>query len=87
MTTSNTLQEQARNVVREADFVPAWPAEVKAVLVKALCTTGDLPLYAEKEVRWAIKEAQRIERKCEKDIAVGEASLSHSQRRTLVGAK
>ena len=85
---TETLQSEARSVVHDAEFIPAWPAEVKAVFVKALQTKGELPAYAEKEVRWAMKEAQRIERKCAKDIEVGEASLSHAERRrVLAGAK
>jgi hypothetical protein len=81
MTTDNTIQAQARAIVRDADFVQAWPAEVKAILVKALRTEGEFPGYAVKEVRWAMKEAQRIERKCVKDIEQGEKSLTHAEKR------
>lgn len=85
--TTTTLQSEARSLIRDADFVKAWPAEVKQVLATALRTEGDLPLYAVKEVRWALKEAQRIERKCAKDIEAGERTLSHAEKRRVLAAR
>lgn len=87
MPATQTLQDEARTLIRDADFVKAWPAEVKAVLAKTLQTEGEVPAYAVREVQRALAEARRIERKCAKDIEQGEKTLSHAEKRRLAGAK
>lgn len=82
-----TLQEEVRSVVRDAEFVKFWPATVKDVLIKALRTEGDIPAFAEFEVKNALRDAQRIERKFIKDIEQGEKSLSQADRRRLAVSK
>jgi hypothetical protein len=79
--TTDTLQVQARNAIGFAEFREAWPIEVRRILVKAVKTEGEFPGYAVKEVRWALKEAQRVERKCAKDIEAGERVLTHAEKR------
>jgi hypothetical protein len=85
--TTNTLQIQARDAIAFAEFREAWPIEVRRILVKAVRTEGDMPAFAVKEVQWALKEARRIESKFAKDIEAGERTLSHAERRRLVGAR
>jgi hypothetical protein len=84
------LRREAAQVIADADFRSAWPIEVRRVLVRAANTEGDflsgVPLYAVKEVAWALRTARDIERRMAKDIAVGEASLSHAQRKALAKA-
>lgn len=84
MTDTITLQDEVRALVKRADFVAAWPTEVKQTLARALQTADELPAYAVKEVRWAMKQARNIESKCERDILEGQRTLSHADRRRLV---
>lgn len=87
MTTHTTLAQQAAEAIQEADFREFWPIKVRKALVRAAQTEGQFPLYAERETRWALKAASAIEFRMNKDIVVGEASLSHAERRRLVDAK
>ncbi len=86
MTTDTALQSAVRALIQDAEFIKAWSGEVKFVLAKALRTEGELPPFADKEVRWAMGEARAIERKCVRDIEAGEKTLSQADKRRLVGA-
>ena len=47
----------------------------------------DRELFGEREVRWALRESRNVEHKMMRDIEQGEAVLSQSDKRRLVGAK
>jgi hypothetical protein len=85
MTTN--LQQAAITAIAGADFREFWPIEVRKTLVRAAKHEGEFPPYAEKMTRWALKDAAAIERRMAKDIEVGEAALSHAERRRLAVAK
>ena len=78
-----TLQQDAVRLVGQAEFRSFWPIEVRKTLVRAALTEGEIPPYAERRVRNALRDARRIESKMTKDIDVGERTLSQSQRRAL----
>lgn len=82
MTTTNTtdLRIAAAQAIADADFRQAWPIDVRMTLVKAAKTEGEIPQYAERIVRNALRAAERIERKLARDIEVGEANLTHAQK-------
>lgn len=87
MTRTDLLQQDAARAIGDADFRSAWPIEVRKALVRAAKTEGEFPPYAVRETRWALKAAADVERRMRRDIEVGEAALSHADRRRLVGAK
>lgn len=78
-----TLQEQATNLIADADFRTAWPIETRKILVRAARTEGEMPAYAVKRVKAALAEARNIERRMERDIAQGQRNLSHADRKRL----
>lgn len=78
-----SLQREATRIIQDADFREFWPIEVRKTLVRAAQTEGDLPPYAERQVRNALRDARRIESRMSKDIEVGEAALSQADRRRL----
>lgn len=78
-----TLQQDAKDTITSAEFRSAWPIGVRKALVRAAQTEGEFPIYAEREVRWALREARNIERRMNKDIIVGEAGLSQADKRRL----
>lgn len=86
MTNTNSLQEQARSAIAHADFRQCWPLDVRKTLVRATLTEGDLPAYAVGIVTRALRVAQAIEKRMARDIEVGEANLTHAQRKALVKA-
>lgn len=81
--TADSLALDAAAAIRGADFREFWPIEVRKTLVRAAQTEGDFPPYAVRDTRWALREAAGIERKMSRDIEVGEAALSHAERRRL----
>lgn len=82
-TTNTDLCQKAAVTIADADFRHVWPIDVRKTLVRAAQTEGDLPTYAERIVRNAIRDAERIERKLSKDIERGEAGLSHADKQRL----
>ena len=85
--TTDSLSIDAADAIRGADFREFWPIEVRKALVCAAQTEGEFPPFAVRETRWALKAASGIEFRMSRDIEVGEASLSQSDKRRLVGAK
>jgi len=83
MTNNNSLQDQARNTIVEADFRLAWPVDVRKTLVKAAMTPGEMPPFAVGLVTRALRTAERIEKNLARDIEQGEANLTHAQRKAL----
>lgn len=82
MTNTNpTLQEQARSAIAYADFRDSWPIGVRQTLTRAVLTEGELPAYAVRTVERALRTAAAIEKRLNRDIEVGEASLTHAQRK------
>lgn len=84
MTDNNHLQADAIACIRGADFREAWPIDVRKALVRAAQTEDEFPAYAVRLTERALRTAHAIERRMARDIEVGEASLSHAERRRLV---
>lgn len=80
---TSTLSDQAVEMIQDADFREFWPIEVRKTLTRAANTEGEFPPYAVRLTRNALRDARRIESKMNRDIEVGEASLSQSQRKVL----
>jgi hypothetical protein len=78
-----TLKQDAIHALIDAEFFLAWPADVVEALERASKTEGEIPAYAEKQVKWALREARNVERKCERDLAYGERNLSQADRKRL----
>lgn len=74
------LNEEAEALVRNAEFRDFWPIEARWALVKAAKTEGDLPPYAVKQVRWALREARQIERRFSADLAYQERMTAKGRR-------
>ena len=72
---NNPTPATAAQAIRTANFRPAWPIEVRKILVRAANTEGDLPPFAVKQVRWALAQARTIEKKMESDIRAAERNL------------
>jgi hypothetical protein len=83
MTNSTTYQDQARRAIADADFRQCWPVNVRQTLVRAAFTEGELPAYAIRQVENALRIAAAIEKRLGRDIEVGEANLTHAQRKAL----
>lgn len=81
MTNTNTLQDQARAAIAGANFRQVWPIDVRQTLVRAVKTEGDMPPFAIGPVTRALRVAAAIEKRLGRDIEVGEASLTHAQRK------
>jgi hypothetical protein len=86
MTDTTTLQQQARLAIANADFRQCWPVDVRQNLVRAAMTEGELPPYAVRTVERALRVAAAIEKRLGRDIEVGEANLTHAQRKARAGA-
>lgn len=87
MTRTTNLRQDATWAIQDADFRAFWPIEVRKALVRAAQTEGEFPPYAVRETRWALKAADAVERRMNRDIEVGVAALSQADKRRLVGAK
>jgi len=83
MTNTTTLQDQARTTIADADFRQCWPIDVRQALVRAAKTEGTLPAYAERPVTRALRVAAAVEKRLGRDIEIGEANLTHAQRKAL----
>lgn len=84
MTNNNSLQDQARLAIADADFRQVWPIDVRKALVKAALTEGELPAFAVGLVTRSLRTAAAIEKRLARDIEAGEANLTHAQRKALV---
>lgn len=80
--TYNMVQD-AIDTIGHADFRDQWPLEVRKDLARAALHEGDWPPYAVARVERALRTAKAIERRLNKDIVVGEAGLSHAERKAL----
>lgn len=87
MTTTDVLADLAAWAIQGAEFRSAWPVEVRKALVRAAQTEGPFPPYAERETRWALREAKAVEQRLAKQVEAGEAALSHAERRRLAVAR
>jgi hypothetical protein len=86
MTNPTNFQALAATAIADADFRQAWPIEVRRTLVRAAQTEGDFPAYAVRSTERALRVAAAIEKRLARDIEVGEANLTHAQRKALVRA-
>lgn len=66
------IQREVQSLVRDRQFVVAWPDWVREAANRAMNTEGLLPPFAVKQVEDAMRVADRIERKMLRDIEQGE---------------
>lgn len=78
-----SLQQDAAEVVANADFREFWPFNVRRTLARAALTEGEIPPYAVRDVTKALRAARNLERRMAKDIEVGEAALTQADRKRL----
>lgn len=83
MTNSTTFQALAADAIANADFRQCWPIDVRQTLVRAAQTEGEFPAYAVRSTERALRVAAAVEKRLGRDIEVGEANLTHAQRKAL----
>lgn len=87
-TTNNTqLRDDAIKAIETADFDMAWPEEDRYTLEIAAASEDGIPPYAVRRVEKALRVVNAIEKRLNRDIEVGEASLSHADKQRLLASR
>jgi hypothetical protein len=62
----SNLAHDAHDIL-SSDYAGLFPSDVVEVLERAVATSGPMPAYAVKSIRWAMKQASFIEAKAIRD--------------------
>lgn len=71
------LAGDVHDFLSTTEYAALLPQDVLDVLMRAIETQGPLPLYALKQVKWALKEANRVEAKALRDESAAEQVLKN----------